>query len=67
MKKEKIQIKRILDYLKGIGEWQSTSSIAEITGIHYYRAEKLLNGLFSRGLVEKDEKGRFVFWKLKEK
>lgn len=46
-------------------EWFTLNQIRNMVGIHIYKAEVLLYELLIEGKVEKDEKGKFKFWRIK--
>lgn len=47
-------------------EWLTLNQIRNLVGIHIYKAEVLMNELLSEGKVEKDKKGNFKFWRIKQ-
>lgn len=55
----------ILEYLKSINEWTTINQISEVVGLHFYKAELLLNELYFEAKVQKDEKPNQIFWKIK--
>jgi DNA-binding IclR family transcriptional regulator len=65
IKDEEKKIK-IIEFLnKDKERWFSATNISNELGIHYYKAENLLNKLLSENKVEKEERGSYTFWKIK--
>jgi len=57
--------KKVLEILKDTDE-KSTSEIASIISRDFYFAQRLLEDLKGKNLIEKIEVGNFTYWKIKE-
>ena len=57
--------KRIRNFLSD-GKEKSTTPIAKKANVHHYKVLSLLDEMYENGELEKDVKGRYIFWKLKE-
>lgn len=47
-------------------EWFNLTNIASNLGIHYNKAESLIKDLFYENKVEKEERGYYTFWRIKQ-
>ena len=46
-------------------EWYTLNQIRKAVDIHIYKAEVLMYQLLYEKKVERDEKGKFIFWRIK--